>query len=98
MLRLLEDFKLESQELRKMKDERNDEQTMMNRLIKNEVIDMADRMEIMQRMMQHQSMMILKLLNNQQKQMIEGSEGDMGEDEYTEVSRSNDETSQGQTT
>ena len=56
---MLEDFKTESLELRKLKEERSMEQVMINRLIKNEVIDMADRMEIMQRMMQHQGMMIL---------------------------------------
>jgi len=53
MIKQLEDFKSESQELRKMKDERTQEAFKNQRLIKNEVIDMADRMEIMQRMMQH---------------------------------------------
>lgn len=52
MLVQLENFKNESLELRKLKDEKNMEQLLTNRLIKNEVIDMADRMEHMHRMMQ----------------------------------------------
>lgn len=41
-------FRQESGELRKLKEERNSEQMILNKLIKNEVIDMADRIETMQ--------------------------------------------------
>lgn len=48
MLDMLSMFRNESGELRKLKEERNSEQFILNKLIKNEVIDMADRMEIME--------------------------------------------------
>ena len=48
MLIALEEFIGEQNELRKLKDERNQEQFLTNRLIKNEVIDMAERMDDMQ--------------------------------------------------
>lgn len=47
MMKMLEKFKIESGELRKIKQDRNQEQLMTNRLIKNEVIDIADRLEKM---------------------------------------------------
>lgn len=50
MLKALEEFKTESYELAKLKEERSNLQAVSNKLIKNEVIDMADRMEIMQKM------------------------------------------------
>ena len=45
MVKQLDKFKIESSELRKVKQERNQESLMTNRLIKNEVIDISDRME-----------------------------------------------------
>jgi hypothetical protein len=47
MLDMLSSFRAESGELRKLKEERNSEQYTINKLIKKEVIDMADRMEAM---------------------------------------------------
>jgi hypothetical protein len=47
MLDMLSLFRAESSELRRLKEERNSEQIMLNKLIKNEIIDMADRMETM---------------------------------------------------
>jgi hypothetical protein len=48
MLDMLCLFREESGELRKLKELRNSEQMILNKLIKNEVIDMADRIETMQ--------------------------------------------------
>lgn len=48
MLDMLAMFREESGELRRLKEERNSEQFVINKLIKNEIIDMADRMETMQ--------------------------------------------------
>ena len=45
MLDMLAEFKNESGELRRLKEQKNEEQLMLNRLVKNEVIDMADRVE-----------------------------------------------------
>ena len=53
MLKTLDNFKIERNELRRLKDEQNQEQVWINRFIKNEVIEMSEQMEKMQRMMQH---------------------------------------------
>ena len=60
MLDMLSLFREESGELRRLKEERNSEQFAMNKLIKNEIIDMADRMETMQETINYQSEMIAK--------------------------------------
>jgi hypothetical protein len=48
---MLEAFKLESGELNSLKSMKNDEQATTTKLIKNEVIDMADRLEDMENLM-----------------------------------------------
>lgn len=53
MLKTLDMFKIERNELRRLRDEQNQEQVWINRFIKNEVIEMSGQMEKMQRMMQH---------------------------------------------
>ena len=66
MMDMLAQFKHESNELRKLKDEKNEEQLMLNRLVKNEVIDMADRVEEIQRMLLTQNKLI-KIILQQNK-------------------------------
>ena len=51
MLTHLQEFRYECRELQKLKEERNQEQLMSNRLIKTEIIDVADRLEIMYKIM-----------------------------------------------
>ena len=41
----VDEFKHEKQELRRIKEEKNMEQSTMNRLLKNEIIDMSERLE-----------------------------------------------------
>ena len=60
---MLDMFKLESGELRKLKEEKTKEQLMINRLIKNEVIDMADRLERLEEVMANQSSMLFAISN-----------------------------------
>jgi hypothetical protein len=48
MLEVLDTFKSEGGELRKLKEERTKEQQIINKLIKNEVIDIADRVARME--------------------------------------------------
>jgi hypothetical protein len=53
MIEALDEFNLESQELRKIRQLRSQEQLLTNRLIKNEVIDMAERIEKIEKLMQN---------------------------------------------
>ena len=50
MISELEEFSVESRELRRLKDDKVQEQQMVSKLIKNEVIDMADRMDNLEAM------------------------------------------------
>lgn len=60
MLDMLSLFHAESGELRRLREEHNSEQYHINKLIKKEIIDMADRMETMQETINCQSEMIMK--------------------------------------
>lgn len=53
MIEALDEFNLESQELRKIRQLRSQEQLLTNRLIKNEVIDMAERIEKIEKLIQN---------------------------------------------
>ena len=54
---------------------------MLNRLVKNEVIDMADRIEFMQRTMEFQGQLLQEIRDNQMKMQGEESYSDYGEGE-----------------
>ena len=49
-------------ELQKLKEHRNQEQLMSNRLIKTEIIDVADRLEIMYKQMQKNQKRVNKII------------------------------------
>lgn len=54
---------------------------MLNRLIKNEVIDMADRVEFMQRTMEIQGQMLQEIREHQLKHQLSEYTSDFGEGE-----------------
>ena len=51
MLVNLEEFKTEHHELKDLRIEKNKETKIFNKLIKSEIIDMADRMEELEKML-----------------------------------------------
>mmetsp|Transcript_14348 Transcript_14348/g.22316 ORF Transcript_14348/g.22316 Transcript_14348/m.22316 type:complete len:121 (+) Transcript_14348:443-805(+) len=73
MMLSLEMFKNESGAMRKLKEERNKEQQMINRLIKNEVIDMADRMERLEQMISSQTNLMTNV-SSRLEEIMESSE------------------------
>ena len=52
MLALLDEFKYEKHDLRRMREEKDLEQSTMNRLLKNEIIDISERLERMESVME----------------------------------------------
>ena len=97
MLKSLEKFKNESGELRKIKQDRNQEQLMTNRLIKNEVIDIADRLEIMHTLMSkqtnqmnHLAYKVERLYNNQS--IYDDDDGEYGEESEEDQGEGMDES------
>ena len=51
MMEMMDQFKMEKQDLRRQKEEMTLEQSTVNRLLKNEIIDMSERMERMEQIL-----------------------------------------------
>lgn len=52
LLETVDEFKQQKQDLRRLQEENNLEQSTVNRLLKNEIIDMAERLERIEKVLE----------------------------------------------